>query len=383
MKKNPPYALVVVSKFAPHAGGTATVWTEWCRHWPAQAFTVVAPAISGSELFDKTQPYRIVRIAYPDIPKLRMPLLWLFLAARGAAMCLWRRPAVVHFQHVFENAFWGPFLRALLGVPYWVHIYGEELPYAGRYPWLKRWVRFVLDRAAGVTTISAYSLGLLREFGYHGPCLLVHPGVNGEQYCPGPATGLLARLGIPQGPTLLTVGRLMERKGQDTVIHVLPRLLEQFPDLHYVIAGMGPDQARLTQLVAQRGLGNRVHFLGRVPDDDLPQLMRECTLFVHPNRVTGTGDVEGFGIVFLEAASCGLPVIGGKTGGTPDSVDDGHSGYLVDPEDSEELVQKLTRLLEDSDLRLAMGQQGRKFAESFRWSKAARLVWEESLKTSV
>jgi len=368
--------IAVVSKFAPHAGGTATVWTEWCKRCPRERLLIIAPYEQGCQEFDQAQKFQIIRIRYPDIPKIRMPLLWLFLGLRACWEALWRRPVLIHFQQVFENASWGPLIKFLFKVPYIVHVYGEELVLARRHGWLDSWVRRVLAGARSVTTISHYSIELLRQMGYTRKVELIYPGVDTDRFAPGPSQGLLSRLGVPAGPTLLTVGRLMERKGHDMVLRALARLVVGRPDLSYVVAGLGPEGARLRRLTEELGLLERVFFLGKVSDRDLPQLMRECTAFVHPNRLTSTGDVEGFGIVFLEASACAVPVIGGATGGAVDAISQGKSGYLVNPEDLEELVGVLQRLLDNPQHCRQLGAQGRAFALGFSWAEAARTVWE-------
>lgn len=372
---NPLGVYIVASKFAPHAGGTAVVWTNWCCHWPASQITVVAPKVAGYKQFDALQGYRILRCGYPDIPKIRMPWLWLNQAATMAAICLKKRPALVHLSHVFENGFLGPLLKRYLGIPYFLHTYGEELQFALRFPWLRNQVARALKHAAGVTTISRYTAGLHAEFGFHKQALLVHPAVDNSRFRPRHSLGLAqSKFGIPEGRLLLTTGRLMERKGHDWVINLLPELLAQFPDLHYAIVGVGPYEGRLRQLTHERALTDRVHFLGRVSDEDLPALMCEATLFVHPNRSTPEGDVEGFGIVFLEAAACGLPVIGGRSGGTPDAVKEGVNGVLIVGE--AELKAQLIRLLSEPELLVQMGRAGPDFARNFQWKTSAGRVWD-------
>lgn len=370
--------LVVTSKFAPHAGGTSVVWTHWCRCWPPEQLRVIAPRVAGDAAYDAQQACRILRCAYPDIPKIRMPWLWANQALTLLGECRKERPDLVHFGHVFENGFMGPLVKRMLGVPYFVHTYAEELMLAKRIPFLRSLVSLILKEADGVTTISRFTEGLHASFGYRKPALLVHPAVDTQRYQPGPGRGVLQRFGIPPGLTLLTVGRLMERKGHDRVIAMMPRLLERFTTLQYAIAGVGPYQAVLREKVDALGLQGRVHFLGRVDDDDLPALFQESTVFVHPSIVTSEGDVEGFGIVFLEAAACAIPIVGGNTGGIPDSVHDGVNGYLIGTDD--ELFERLDGLLSAPDLRRQMGEEGRKWACTFDWGKAARKVWDYSLE---
>ena len=376
MKSEGP-VLLVTSKFAPHAGGTAMMYKHWCENWPPEQLTVIAPRVPGWQAYDREQPFRVVRVAYPNWPKLRMPILWLLLAWQACWFCWRQRPRFVHFGHVFENAFIGPWIRLWFGCPYGVHLAGEELALARRFWWLKAVVVRVLARADLVTAISRYTASLLPDFGYHRPALLVHPAVDAVRFHPGTPDDWFSReRGITGSPLLLTLGRLMKRKGHDQVLRALPELIPEFPDVQYVIAGVGPHEKALRQLTAELGLEERVHFLGLVAEACLPELLRSAQVFVHPNRVLADGDVEGFGIVFLEAAASGVPVIGGDSGGVPDAVEHGVCGFLV--KDQAELVQRLRQLLGDDELCRRMGAAGRVWAEGFRWDSAAQAVWEAS-----
>lgn len=361
--------LVVSSKFAPHMGGTAVVWSNWCRHWPSEGLTVIAPRQNGDRLFDEQQPYRIIRCGFPDFPKVRMPALWLNQALRLAEQCLRHRPDLIHFSHVFENGFMGPLLKRLLGIPYFIHAYAEELVYARNHVYLKALVGRVLRDAAGVTSISKFTSGLLGEFGLTKPPLLVHPGVDTARFHP-------KSVQQNQELSMLTVGRLMERKGHARVIRLMPALLNRFPNLVYKVAGTGPYETRLRALTESLGLMGRVRFLGAIPETEMVSTFQQSSVFVHPSTVTKSGDVEGFGIVFLEAASCGIPVVGSRTGGIPDSVQDGKNGFLIDTDD--ELLECLTQLLADQNLRHNMGQAGRQWASRFSWQTAADSVWSYS-----
>ena len=367
----------MLSKFAPHAGGTAVVWTNWCSHWPAAQLTVIAPYVSGCEEFDRLQAYRVIRVKYPDIPKLRMIWLWLALAFKAWFECWKRPPRFIHFGHAFETGFWAPLLKRFTSIPFAIHTYGEELVYAARFPLLRKIVSAALADAVLVTVISDYTSNLLSKFQYYGPRLLVYPGVDGGIFRPDLANSHLGE--DLSGPILLTVGRLMERKGHLRVIRQIPRLLKQFPGLNYLIAGIGPYEQVLKSEASSLGIESQVRFLGKVPDAELPSLYGACDAFVHPNYTTETGDVEGFGIAFLEAQACGIPVVGGNSGGTPDAVSDGVGGFLVS-EDNEELYSVLERLLSDKRLATAMGLSARRWAtsKSFCWGHSAQMVWRAS-----
>jgi phosphatidylinositol alpha-1,6-mannosyltransferase len=369
---------VVTSKFAPHSGGTAVVWGNWCNHWPAEQLTVIAPRCPGWQEYDRSVGFRIIRLGYPDIPKLRMPLLWLFLCARTLWECWRRPPELIHYVHVFENGFFAPLVKRFFGIKYWTHTCGEELVFAQRFGWLQRLVSWVLRESSGVTANSRFTAERVKAFGYQKECLIAHPGVDVRTFSPGKGNGVMARHNVPEGRVLLTIGRLMERKGHDVVIRLLPRLLTEFPDLNYVIAGIGPEAERLRSLATEVGVSPRVFFLGRVAAPDMPRLLRECTLFVHPNRVTEKGDVEGFGVVFLEAAGCGAALIAGDSGGVPDSVS-AENGLLVDGEDPDSVFEAIHLLLRDDQLRQRLAAEGPAWAAKFSWKLVAESLWAVSI----
>jgi len=173
---------------------------------------------------------------------------------------------------------------------------------------------------------------------------------------------IIERLELHDKKVILTVGNLVERKGHDMVIQSLPEVLKMVPNVVYLIVGTGERKQHLKQMVADLDLGNQVIFVGRVTDMELSEYYRACDVFIMPSREVG-GNVEGFGIVFLEANACSKPVIGGKSGGIGDAVADGFSGILVDPVSIGEISQGLITLLTDDYLAKKLGTQGRKRVE--------------------
>jgi phosphatidylinositol alpha-1,6-mannosyltransferase len=181
-----------------------------------------------------------------------------------------------------------------------------------------------------------------------------------------------ARYGIGEGPLLLTVGRLVGRKGHEDVLRELPSLAREFPGLAYLIVGEGPAEERLRLTAREAGVEGSVIFAGLVGRDELVDCYAACDIFVMPNREMPDGDTEGACIVLLEAAACGRPVIAGVAGGTADSVLDGETGFLVDPERPGELSRRLRSLLGDRELRRRMGDAGSTMVSARRWEECAR-----------
>jgi glycosyltransferase involved in cell wall biosynthesis/GT2 family glycosyltransferase len=162
---------------------------------------------------------------------------------------------------------------------------------------------------------------------------------------------------------ILSVGRLVERKGFDMVIEALPLVLQRVPEALYVLCGTGPDEIRLQRIVQEKKLQQHVLFAGSVSDYDKKGFLDACDVFTMPCRKLSSGDFEGFGIVFLEAGACAKPVVAGKSGGVPDAVVHGETGFLVDPDSLEAIAEALSQVLTDGQLRRRMGVAGRKRVE--------------------
>ena len=178
---------------------------------------------------------------------------------------------------------------------------------------------------------------------------------------------LIAKYKIASKRVLLSVGRLVPRKGIDRTLEAMPKLLQRHPDLHYLIVGDGPYRERLQQMVAELGLASYVTFTGPIGDEELRAHYALCDLFVLPNREMPDGDTEGFGLVFLEANACGKPVVGGRAGGVVEAVQDGHNGLLVNGDNVDSIVEAVCKLLEDEALYQRLRRGGMEIAERSGW----------------
>jgi phosphatidylinositol alpha-1,6-mannosyltransferase len=192
-----------------------------------------------------------------------------------------------------------------------------------------------------------------------------HPGSGGEE--------VRARLGLTDRPVVVCVSRLVRRKGQDTLIRALPRILAAEPDTVLLIVGGGPYEKDLRRLAHETGVASAVRFTGAVPWSELPAHYGAGDVFAMPCRTRRGGlDVEGLGIVYLEASATGLPVVAGDSGGAPDAVLDGETGWVVRGGSAEETADRITVLLGDAELRRRMGERGREWVEEkWRWDLLA------------
>jgi phosphatidyl-myo-inositol dimannoside synthase len=260
--------------------------------------------------------------------------------------------------------------------PYACWTHGEELPVAAssrELSWLQRRVH---RGAAALIANSHNTARLLEALGNPADKIhVVHPAVDPERFRPDlpGSIDLRRQLAHDDELLLLSVGRLQARKGHDLVLKALAGLPADAPKIRYVVAGSGGDGPRLQALTSELGLTTQVNFVGVIPQDALPTYYAAADIFVHPNRVEG-GDFEGFGIVFLEAAACGKPVIGGRSGGVPEAVEDGATGLLVDGRDPEELRSAILRLASAS-LRSSFGSAARqRVLTHFTWPRAVKQV---------
>ena len=246
----------------------------------------------------------------------------------------------------------------------------------------KRWPKplLALQTADRVAAVSNYTASFVQRAGVDPEKIeTIYPGYDSSRFRPlEPSLSLRRQLlkKRHQDRVILTVGNLVDRKGHDTTIRALAKLLPSIPDVTYLIVGDGPYRASLEALTSELNVQEHVIFAGRQADTDLAELYAICDLFVMPSREQlAAKDVEGFGIVYLEAAACAKPVIGGRSGGVPEAVVDGVTGLLVDPLDVEELCDAMRRLLTDHSLASRLGQQGRLRATSqFTWKQAADRV---------
>jgi len=210
---------------------------------------------------------------------------------------------------------------------------------------------------------------MIKRVGDSNKLVRVAPGIDTEHFKPVSAAQLREELQLAHRPTIVTVGRLVHRKGQDRLLEALPRIIKEIPDVALVFVGEGPHRQQLDNLVKKLGLQNHVYFIGRIQFSELPKYICVGDVFAMPSRSRFFGlEVEGLGIVYLEASACGLPVIAGASGGAPDAVIAGETGLVVDGNNLEEIAQSCINLLKSKELRDQMGKNGRAWViDNWRW----------------
>ena len=371
--------LFVTQDFPPDVGGIQTYsWEVATRlaKW-VEALEVIVPRRPSAAKIDQAAPVSITRV--PGRPDW-LPVTALPTVVRRAARL--QPDVAVHAQWQTVGA--SVLARRLTGFPRRIACaaHGRELlfnPLSGlpglgaAYDRLRRWA---LAQPDAFLPVSRYTARLLRDRGVPPNRLHVIPnGTDPDRFRPRRGAAVRDRLGVGARPMLLTVGRLVPRKGVDTVLRALPQLAASVPSVQYVVAGTGPDRGRLERLALRQGVRGRVHFVGHVADEALPLYYSAADLFVMPAR-EAPPDVEGFGLVFLEANACGTAVVGARSGGIPDAIADGETGLLVPPSDPRALAGALTDLLRDPRRRNRLARQGRtRTVRTANWHRVAQSVY--------
>jgi phosphatidylinositol alpha-1,6-mannosyltransferase len=281
-------------------------------------------------------------------------------------------------------------LRLWCGVPYACFAHGEELNYAESSRELRWLAQRVLRGAEFMIANSRNTERILHErWGLpRGRSQILHPGVDVDRFIPTPRDDRVRRaLGWDDRPVVLTVGRLQLRKGHDQMIRALRTIRATIPGVLYAIVGDGEERDFLRDLTAREGQEEHVQFLGALGDEALIRCYQQCDLFALPNRQVDE-DIEGFGMVLVEAQACGKPVVAGASGGTAETMRVPETGRIVPCEGTDALARTIIELLGDR-LRLArMGAEARRWVVAhFAWPalvhQAGRLFWGELQSESV
>lgn len=363
--------LLVTNDFPPRVGGIQSyLWNIYSRLHPA-ALTVLAPAYPGDVAFDRAQAFEVVRWpggVYWPTPGLRR---------RIAGLARSRGVGAVAFGAALPMNLIGTWLD----LPFVVHTHGFEVAWA-RVPALSSVLRRIGRRAHLVTVVSDYTARFIeRALGPRARVGLLRTGVDLDRFHPGVDGGeVRKRYGLGGAPVVACVSRLVRRKGQDLLVRALPLVRREVPDAVALVVGGGPDAVRLRRLARSAGASgptgpsgmpgrDAIVFTGQVDESELPAYYAAGDVFAMPSRSRFAGlEVEGLGLVYLEAQACARPAITGDSGGAPEAVLPGETGYVVPGRDHRALAARLVELLGDPARARSMGEAGRRFVEAnHRW----------------
>ena len=364
--------LLVTNDFPPKIGGIQSLLWEWWRRLPPESFAVLTSPYEGSEAFDAAQPFEIRRTRESVL--LPHPLM----VRRVDAMAREIGADLVVLDPALPLGLIGPSLR----LPYDLVLHGAEVTVPGRLPGSKQTLSWVLRHARHIVAAGGYPAAEAEHAaGRALPITVVPPGVDTERFHPlSDYERVRARIDFDlpvEAELILSISRLVPRKGFDTAIRAVASLQRSRPDLVLAIAGGGRDRERLERLATE--LGASVRFLGRVSNEDLPRLYGCADVYTMPCRNRWGGlEQEGFGIVFVEAAACGVPQVAGDSGGAAEAVADGETGIVVArPDDHREVAAAIEALLDDPVRRRAMGSAARERAAAmFSYDVLARRLGE-------
>jgi phosphatidylinositol alpha-1,6-mannosyltransferase len=367
--------LCITNDFGPRAGGIETFVVGLIQRMPKNSVIVYTASQAGSEAFDAMwlRDYGVEVIR--DSSKVLLPS---FRVGRNVRKLVRNRNIKsVFFGAAAPLALLAPGLRAT-GVKRIVALtHGHEVWWSRLWPFTIAIAR--IGRAVdALTYLGEFTRGeISKALDSDSAAKLVRiaPGIDTEHFTPrSDAKGLRESLGLGNKKVIVSVGRLVHRKGQDVLIEAMPEIIKSIDDVHLLLIGEGPYKKELEKRIKNLGLANRVTFVGRVQYADLPRYICVGDVFAMPSRSRLAGlEVEGLGIVYLEASACGLPVIGGVSGGAPDAVLQGETGFSVDGTSAHEVARAVVKVLADKELAQRLGTRGRQWViEQWQWQ-----IWSE------
>jgi phosphatidyl-myo-inositol dimannoside synthase len=361
--------LLVTNDFPPRPGGIQAYLQALATRLPEGELVVYAPSWPGSAEFDAAQPFGVVRhptslmLPTPDVAKRAREII-------AAESC-----SSVWFGAAAPLALLAPSLRDAGAHRVVASTHGHEVGWS-MLPVSRQALRRIGSTTDVVTYVSKYTRGrFAAAFGRFAALEHLPSGVDTSLYQPDPAGRDLIRkrYGLSDRPTVVCVSRLVPRKGQDMLIRALPEIRRRVPDAALLIVGGGRYANHLSKLASQNDVADHVTLTGSVDWQELPAHYVAGDVFAMPCRTRGGGlDVEGLGIVFLEASACGLPVVAGKSGGAPETVREGITGHVVDGTNVSQVADRVATLLADPTAAAAMGEAGRNWVKSqWRWDTLA------------
>ncbi|WP_371195032.1 glycosyltransferase family 4 protein [Glaciecola sp. SC05] len=357
--------LVLTENFPPISGGSGRWFWELYSRLPAQNIVVVTNLHDDASEFDSHAPMLIERIPL-SCPQ------WGFKSLSGlkfyyrTVMHLRRLVKLhnideIHCGRVIHEGVSAWLFSLMSKVPYICYVHGEDVETAATSGEHNLMVKQVCKRAQYIICNSHNSADIVKRLNYANDDKLhiLHPGVDAQKFVPAePDPVFRQKMGWTDKFVIITVGRLQQRKGQDKMIEAMPLILEKHPEAVYVVIGNGECKDELQASITELGLEASVSLLSEISDADMIACYQQCDLFILPNR-TIDNDIEGFGMVLVEAQACGKPVIAGDSGGTKETMVVGESGWVIDCRQANHIAIQLNELIAQQRLLRTSGIRGR------------------------
>jgi phosphatidylinositol alpha-1,6-mannosyltransferase len=375
MREGPAKLLIATPDFPLWDGGISTVAFEVAKGFARRGHHVgvMAPRQQpGDREFDRTLPFKVFRVRNLKDKYLKMAYHTIVMDR----IVRQHDFGYVMAQSWYPSGIAAAFVSSRRTVGMSLTVHGNEiLNKKFSAPFWKKRMRRVFEQADCIFCVSDDIARKTREVfpdlrGLDRKTTVIFNGVDSGIFTPNPPkTGLVEQYGLKGKRVILTLARLVERKGQDMVIRALPEIRQRVGDVVYLVCGKGSHESELRRLAEECGVSEHVIFAGFVANEERVDYYNLCDIYAMPSReIPEKGDVEGFGITYLEANACGKPVIGGKSGGVFDAVVDGATGLLVDPEDIISVAEACVLLLTDGELARTLGTKGReRVVKSFNW----------------
>ena len=371
--------IVISEVFPPQVGGSGKWLWDIYKRQPVGNYTILANHHPHAGDTDPSYPQKVIRcnlqMQSRAVAKFSSITPYVSQIVR-----LWRevkkqRAETIHASRPLSEGLVSAIVSKLTGVPFLLFVHGEDINVAKTSRELSVLTRYVLKHAKVVIANSTYTeRKLVDDWSVNKSKIkLLNPGIDYAKFATdasAPAQNTTSKNNL----RIMTAGRLQKRKGHDTVIKAIAELRDHFNQIDYHIVGRGEEETALKQLASDLGVSENIHFLGEITDQELIKQYRACDIFVLANREID-GDVEGFGIVLLEAQACGKPVIAGNSGGTADTLIDGETGFLIDATDESELISTIVKRMSSDEARKRIGQRGQEYvSKNFCWRMLSKRV---------
>lgn len=361
--------LLLTENFPPISGGSGRWFWELYSRLPQDDLLIVADNAENAYDFDKTHNLNIVRMPLKSTE-------WGFKSIKGLKFyvktVLSLRKLIkqhhithIHTGRVIHEGVTAWLLKLITGVKYLCYVHGEDVETAATSGEHNLMVKATCKKAELIICNSHNSAEIVKRLGYANDSKIhvLHPGVDANKFVPQQADiPFKTEMGWKNKKVIITVGRLQQRKGQDVMIEAMPAIIKEHPDALYAIIGRGECKEQLQSLIEKYHLQKHVQLLDEISDEQMIKCYQQCDLFILPNRTIGN-DIEGFGMVLVEAQACAKPVIAGDSGGTKETMLLGESGYVIDCTSSALIADKINQHLGNPELLSKMGLVGRAHVE--------------------
>jgi len=283
----------------------------------------------------------------------------------------------------FPSGIIGLVLSRLFNSKFFISAHGNEILYPKKYPFMNKFMKWCYNSTDKIFSVSSYTKKLLIEKGVDNEKIIVIP--NGTDPIRFNSkidySDIIKKFNLRNKKIIFSVSRLVERKNFGIVIEILNEIIHEIPDVMYIIGGTGPMKKEWGKIAIEYNVEKNVKFVGYIPEADLPKYYALCNVFIMPSiEIEKEGEVEGFGITFLEANACGKPVIGSRSGGISDAIVDGETGILVNPRDHNDIKNAIFKILKNPIYANKLGMNGRvRVEKELSWNKIAEKINEEMI----